>query len=660
MRLWSVPPLMLALLWIFARAVPLHAADDAGDRFLQVYENYQAGAKLETDGKYADALQKFRFCVSLLEQIQRTSPDYYPILIDARLKKSRAAIARVQSFLQSPPSTPSAGAGDGNIPPSAPPPRPAAPFIQFPLNYRAPSPGQSAPPLISPEPPAGSFVGSDEIDDLKRQLLESMAREQSSQKEIDLWKVRSAEQQSQLAEMKQSLEDLQEANGRLSREKESDQKQITTLQADLDAAHADLEVANEYNGELFDKLDRAAKFIDQDEKIRKQLLAERKELSTRVENRASDTAKLVKERDEAVARRDELQKRVAGADSQADQNKNLAAKLTDAESKIADLSKDKADRDKMVNDLRGEVASSGKTLALVRDDLKSGQKRIAELEKQLSDTANASASVTGEMKDENALLKSLVARQLKEQAKRQQARKLVEEEMEKLQVRSQTLVDRLNTMAAADAPLTPQEKKLVDPVVIPSAGSSDFNLEVTKKMPESDLPPELVAKASQANELSQKRQFAEAREIYAEIAQKAPNSYLASVNLGIAERQLGDYPKSITAFQRALELKPDDAFALTNLGTVQYRNNDLPDAAKTLQKAVEVDSESYLAHYLLGMALHDQGDRAGAQKEVQRSLELKADYAPAKELDASLRGESTPAPAPAATPASTATPATPQ
>ncbi len=236
------------------------------------------------------------------------------------------------------------------------------------------------------------------------------------------------------------------------------------------------------------------------------------------------------------------------------------------------------------------------------------------------------------MADENALLKSLVTRQLKEQAKRQQARKLVEEEIEKLQIRSTSLLDKLNALAGEEATLTPKEKKLVDQPVASSGEHPDFSLEVVKKTPESDLPPDLIARASEANEFAQNRQFSKAKDIYAEIAQKAPQSFLAAVNLGIAQRQLGDYPQAIAAFKRALELKRGDPFALTNLGTVQYRNGDLADAAKILQQAVAVDSESYLAHYLLALTLNDQGDHEGALREVRRSLELKPDYAPALQL----------------------------
>lgn len=668
MRHGSVPPLLLALLWILSGVAGLRAADDPGALFLQAYETYQAGAKLELDGRSPEALQKFRFCVSLLEQIQKNSPDYEPIVVDYRLKKSRLAIARVESLQPAPSAPDSAVEIPLSIPAPATRPRPAAPaggLFQFSDDYRLPVPGVSAAGSATPARPPGDGAASSTVEslkadirelrsqieslmqekeDLKGRLLESTAREQSALTEVDRQKSRYVEIMSQLTQAHQSLDDLQQTTNRLSREKAADEQHIAKLESDLEAARADLQVAEEYNGELFAKLEQASKFIEADEKIRKQLLDERRDLAARLEasGRESSTklAQAEKERDTAIAGKQEMQKRAESAAKLEERNKTLAAKLDTTEKQLAELSKNTDERRRIEAGLRGEVDSVTKSLAAMSDQLKAGQTRIAELEKQLADTASATAGVTGAMADENALLKSLVLRQLQEQARRQQARKLVAEEMEKLQVRSTALLTRLDEMAGAETTLTPQEKKLIEQPRASASGRSDFSLEVVKKMPESDLPPELVEKAAQANELSQKRQFAEARGIYEEIAKKAPQSYLAAVNLGIAERQLGNYPQAITAFRRALELKPDDSFALTNLGTVEYRAGNIADAVQVLRQAVSVDEGSYLAHYLLGMALNEQGDREAARREVRKSLEFKPDYIPARELSSEIDEES--------------------
>jgi tetratricopeptide (TPR) repeat protein len=469
---------------------------------------------------------------------------------------------------------------------------------------------------------------------LNDRLLEATAREQSALTDVDRTRVRVVEVESQLAQMRQSNDDLQVAVDRLSKEKAFDEKRITGLESDLAAANADLEVANEQTVDLFTKLEAAGKFIEAGEKIRKGLLEERKVLAAKTGDRSTGLAKIQKERDAAIAERDALRKKVEDATAMAKENKELASKLASAEKQIAEFSRDSDKRGKAEQNLREEVEFANKNLAAMRDQLKAGQGRIAELEKQLSDTAGATTLATGAIADENTLLKSIILRELQDQAKRQQARKLVEEELEKLQVRSTTLLDKMASLGAAETALSPKEKKVANVPAAMLADQSDFT--VVKPMPESDLPPELVARAAQANELSQKRKFDEARGIYEEIAKKAPQSYLAAVNLGIAQRQMGDYEQAITAFRRALELKSGDPFALTNLGTAEYRAGNLTEAVGVLQKAVAADEESYLAHYLLGMALNDRGDREGARREVKKSLAIKPDYVPAVELGGEL------------------------
>jgi tetratricopeptide (TPR) repeat protein len=744
MRHWSVPPL-LALLCAFASLASLHAADDPGGVFLQAYQSYKNGEKLEADGKAADALQKYRFCASLLEQVQKANPDYEPIVVGFRLKKSRESIGRVQSLVST------GSTNEPDVENSPPPPReiagetaratPLSALSQLSTGYRIPVAGQPAPqppvPRQVPAPSWGDDIANstdevigrgamnalrDEIrrlqlrlgqeklltEDLKARLLESTAREQSALTETDRTKVATVEQKARVEQLQRAVEDLQQVNDQLTRGKDADQKRIAGLESDLEAAHADLEVSDEYTGELFAKLQSAAKYIDASEKIRVQLLADRKELSARAGGKSGEVAKLKRERDSALAEKETLKKQVDEAAKVAAANKDLSAKLTSANQQILDIatsrdalrksegalrtkvdqlektrdaqtakiaelrqtpdqsaqltaqnkdlaeklsaaekqlegsSKNRAEREKIELGLRGQIESVNKTLASMRDQLALGEKRIAELEKQLSDTATATAATTGAMADENALLKSLVARQLSEQAKRQQARRLVEEEMRKLQIRSTTLVEKLDALGEAEAELTPREKKLFEQPVATAGGGVDFSLVVAKAEPTSDLPADLAAQAKSANELAQQGHLAESRAIYQEIATKAPKSFFAAVNLGTTERLLGNYPQAIAAFTRALALNPNDALTLTNLGSAQFRGGDAASAIPTLHKAIAADPESYVAHYLLALALQQSGDLDEARKEVSRTLDLKSDYLPAVQLGSELGRQSDP------------------
>jgi tetratricopeptide (TPR) repeat protein len=208
--------------------------------------------------------------------------------------------------------------------------------------------------------------------------------------------------------------------------------------------------------------------------------------------------------------------------------------------------------------------------------------------------------------------------------------------MEKLQIRSTALLEKLNALGSAEAELTPREKRLFDRPVAGAGNSVNFSLSITKKEPESDLPEDLRERAKAANELSSKNQFKDARAIYEEIAQKAPQSYIAAINLGITERQLGENAAAIAAFRRALEIRPNDAYALTNLGKTELNAGDLDAAVKTLRKAVNTDAESHYGHYLLAMALRENGASGEARQEVDRALALEPGYLPAAQLKAEL------------------------
>lgn len=696
MRPWSVPPL-LALIFACFASTTLRAADDLGTLYVQAYMAYRAGERLESEGKSAEATQKFRFCASVLEQIQKNSPDYKPDVVEFRLGKTRAALARLQN--QPAPSLPAF--------PASPSATPAPAFARPSGGYRLTVPGQPAPSFSTPPrsdaaiPGQSTNVGAikalqDRIremqallsrerqanEHLRQQLLESTAREQSALTERDRTKVQSLQLQGQIDEAQRMIADLQSANAVLTSQRDADAKRIEDLQADL-------EVANEYNDDLLAKLDQAATFITASEKIRGQLLAERADLSKRASGKsAGEIARLTRERNDAQAARDKLSGQLADLRKQAEEarqraetlaadrekesqeaarqrqaeldrlnaektrveseakeletrNLELTEKLTAAEGALRTAQGESRRRDALVGELRGQVEGLEGSLNDLNSQIAEGAKRIDELEKQLADTSTATAAATGALAEENALLKSLVNRQLAEQARRQQARKLVAEELEKLKLRSGSLAERLDALAASEVELAPRERALVAPAS-PVRPGGDFVIE--KKSATSDLPESLAARAREANQLSQRGQYAEALALYRAIVDEAPDSHFAQLNLGVLARQMGDYAVAIDAFQRALALKPDDALTLTNLGMAQFRADQGTQAVATLEKAVKGDSENHLSHYFFALALNHTGDRERARAEVERSLELKPDYVPAQELSRELRektGENT-------------------
>ena len=117
-------------------AAPLLRADssDPSDLFLNAYMSVQKAQKLEEDGKYKLALQKYRYAASLLEQIRDKTPDWQPVIVSYRLNKTSEAIALIEKKISvdgngstAPEEPPLPNNPDGSTAPSAviTPPSPA-------------------------------------------------------------------------------------------------------------------------------------------------------------------------------------------------------------------------------------------------------------------------------------------------------------------------------------------------------------------------------------------------------------------------------------------------------------------------------------------------------------------------------------------------------
>ena len=71
-------------------------AEDSSEQFLNAYQAYQQGEKLERDGSSPDALKKYKFAQSLLLEIEKNDPSWQKAVVEYRLKKTRDGIERLQ------------------------------------------------------------------------------------------------------------------------------------------------------------------------------------------------------------------------------------------------------------------------------------------------------------------------------------------------------------------------------------------------------------------------------------------------------------------------------------------------------------------------------------------------------------------------------------
>ena len=92
-------PLVVLLGLLSGSALRAQDVEDPSEVFLKAFTSVQQGEKLEKDGSYKFAVSKFRFAASLLEQIQQRNPNWQPLIVQYRMRKTAEAIARAEGRL---------------------------------------------------------------------------------------------------------------------------------------------------------------------------------------------------------------------------------------------------------------------------------------------------------------------------------------------------------------------------------------------------------------------------------------------------------------------------------------------------------------------------------------------------------------------------------
>ena len=163
----------------------------------------------------------------------------------------------------------------------------------------------------------------------------------------------------------------------------------------------------------------------------------------------------------------EAQKQV---DKLVSDNTHLMAQLADAEKAIADFKADGAQKDATIADLKKDLGSVKQQLTDAKKESADYQNRMADMKAKLDATATDlttakadNTTVTADkkkMQDENELLRGIVMREMKEQARRDQTRKLVLDSMSKLNLKSDELLKKVDYLGQPVVKLTAKERAL--------------------------------------------------------------------------------------------------------------------------------------------------------------------------------------------------------
>ena len=360
--------------------------------------------------------------------------------------------------------------------------------------------------------------------------------------------------------------------------------------------------------------------------------------------------------DQALADKKGLQERLsAGGSGDANvaalqqENSALRAKLSSTEESLkkaagGDMAGEMASLRGQVDSLEKKLAEANAKsaeLARANDDYK---KQIADLtgKLQMAGTAGKSDSTLAK---ENAMLRSILDRQLKEQARREAARRLVLDEFKNLAVSTEALKTQMEVLSSPLVALSDEEQNMLKvsapslvapepaaPAAAAAGGTATLSSAAEKSAsPESyaekpRIPEEFKDTAAKATALYNEKKFEEAAAAYQQILDKYPQSIYALSNLGVVRFQQQKYPEAEKVLREAIRVAPNDAFSHSVLGIVLVQQEKYDDAIQVLSRAVALDPNDAKTRNYLGISSSRKGLSEAAEQECRKAIELDDSY----------------------------------
>ena len=749
--------LLLLSLAALPCAAALAQADPAAD-FFAAYQEYQKAEKLETEGRTQDAAAKFRYVATQLGQVKSQHPDWQPLVVDFRLKKTQEALVRLEGATapgtMGPPPDLADLPAEENLPPLQPArvPPPPGPTISISIGDDA-GPASKVTPSARAEDvsatrspaPLPDTAALEEATELRGKLAEAENQnatllQQLSNGEAEAKRI--AEELEQTKEALRKLEDaaasgstkeadsdaeterlgkatkeLEEALSAVKTEKEAleagaaeSSKRIEELTGQLAAAKSEADTAKTESQTARSEAESAKKRSGELEAERDGARKEAEDARGKMTELSDRLASLEKERTELITARDNAQKQAEEAKTALEKNaeliesnRQLEEKLAEAAEKISGMETDVAAKAEMIGGLQKDLDKVRAELSAAQTQLKDDRERFDKLQAVNDQLLKEYDQVTGSLaavqlggvtaadakllQQENEVLRGIIMRQIKEQARREQAYRLAQEEMQRLEIKSDTLNDKINQLAKPTLELTEAEQEMLKrPVVtLLDADTAKMSAQVSVLKPAGDQPKEaeedsssatqdgqaspetpspgaavadasaspppaagepapesgqtggdaaaateisseLMALVDSAREQFVNGNFAKAEELYQKFLESQPENVIALANLGVAQFRQGKLTAAQLALEKAVKVDPDDAFSLTTLGAVMIEQNRIQDAVGYLERANSSSPDDPITLNYLGVASSQLGEFGKAEQSLRRAITVKPEY----------------------------------
>ena len=374
-----------------------------------------------------------------------------------------------------------------------------------------------------------------------------------------------------------------------------------------------------------------------------------------------------KERDDLKRERDQMEAMLAGGEGGKApekmkiiaENQRLKRELEAAQVAVGKLTAEKAAGLEEIAALRGQLVGVQEQLATFQQESEDYRRQILALTERL-DATNLRLAQTGqgavsevEAGIENKVLREIILQQMKQQAKREAARRNIMDDlardgvldsMKNLGVETERVLRSLNDMASS-VPLSKEQRGVLsstrldqflmkngvgdlmmvqDSKALPGAepGAAPEAPAVGEARSKEDLSPELKAYANAAEEQFRQGSLAEAENQYRKILLIEPMNVHALSNLGVVQVNQGNYGEAEKTIKKALAYYYDNGPAHYLLGVVYMRQKQLEEAVEEINEGLKLDPNNANAHLTLGLIALQRQQRSEAERHFKQAIVL--------------------------------------
>ena len=641
----------------------------AADEYFRGYILKGEAERAEQAGDTSLAVTKFRLASEIFDSIAKNYPVWEAQMLSYRRQKVKEALVRLEA--------------KGSTPTAASPTPAEATSGPVVSGGATPSPSMPAPGLL-PQPGAGN-TGSSSLPSLSdflqryeqtyKQTVEDLTRK-NQQYEADLKKwgdwyswasgemkaskettnalaTRSAQLEQAVVNMQKEVEAGRASSGELKSLKAQQAQaaaQLSQAQQKFVAAESAAKEANEKLMNATAKIAETAEIIAKSQAERDAALKQRDEAMKKTEEATKDRDKLAAEGLGMKTEIETLRRSLSENSNKAllAKNAELKKELDAAKVQIETLKSDLTKKDAEIGQLKGQLSTLQGELTSLRQQSATYQKQVSELTLQLKEVQGEMAKSTPEspeMQAENQMLRGIILRQLRNQARQQAAKDAVIAELKKTENASKALLEQVEELSSTRISLTADEQKLfTDPQLKEALSASGFQATLMAESgaststtpsnsPDASTPALPTKKPdttedllSRGNVALQSDDLAAATSFFEEVLRADPKNVEALIGLGSAKMRAGKYADAEIALKKCLTYDADNETALFNMGINYFSQQKFKESMTYFERGLEKQPKNSRGHHYLGIIATRMGLLDRAEREFKAVLAIDPTY----------------------------------